>query len=193
MSAHYILIDYQNVQPKRLTHDPHERLMVFLGSNQSEISARKRLGNDVEYIKMAGEGRNALDFHIAFYVGELLTKEPESQVWIVSKDTGFRPLVQHLTDRKFRIQRVPDLSLVQSTTGRPESASVDSPKVDSERLAAIERHLAVAHPRRLRALCNYLRTHLTPKRAEICAYVQALQKRRIVTLDADKVSYTARE
>lgn len=70
MSARYILIDYQNVQPTRLTHDPRERLLVFLGSNQSEISARRRLGNDVKYIKMAGEGRNALDFHIAFYIGE---------------------------------------------------------------------------------------------------------------------------
>lgn len=193
MSARYILIDYQNVQPTRLTHDPHERLLVFLGSNQSEVSARRRLGNDVNYIKMSGEGRNALDFHIAFYIGELLTKEPTSEIWIVSKDTGFRHLVQHLTDRKFHVQRASDLSLVQSKTAGHASAPIQSPKVDSERLAAIERHIAAAHPKRLRALYNYLRTHLTPTRAEIRAYVQALQKRRIVTLDADKVSYTARK
>jgi hypothetical protein len=69
--------------------------------------------------------------------------------------------------------------------------------VDPERLAAIERHLsapgAAAHPRKLRALYNYLRTRLAPTRAEVRAYVQALRKRRVVTLEADKVTYTARK
>lgn len=193
MSARYVFIDYQNVQPTRLVHDWRERLLVFLGSNQSEDSARKRLGTDVTYIKMTGEGRNALDFHIAFYVGKFLTNEPESEIWIVSNDTDFRHLVQHLTEKGFQIEQVSNLSSIKSRVASPAAAPSELPKVDSKRLAAIERHITTAPPKRLRALYNFLRTHLTPTRTEIRAYVQALQKRRILTLDANKVSYTARK
>ena len=44
--------------------------------------------------------RNALDFHIAYYLGVLASVEPLGFFHIISKDTGFDPLIQHLKNKK---------------------------------------------------------------------------------------------
>ena len=36
------------------------------------------LEDSAKYIKIAGSGKNALDFHIAYYIGELAENEPEA-------------------------------------------------------------------------------------------------------------------
>src|SRR5215475_13036274 len=115
MPKRYVLVDCQSIQPARpLRGDPaRTQMMAFLGPNQSEATARKRLGDKARYIKISGEGHGALDFHIAYYVGELVTREPGCDVWIVSKDKGFRRLVEHLAQRNFKVHQVPDLAFVQ--------------------------------------------------------------------------------
>ena len=52
--------------------------------------------------------RNACDFCIAFYLGELLHANPQAECVILSKDKkGFDPLVKHLTvERGFKVRRV---------------------------------------------------------------------------------------
>ena len=49
-----------------------------------------------ELVRLTEPGKNALDFHIAYYLGQLALKEPDAFFHIVSKDTGFDPLIQHL-------------------------------------------------------------------------------------------------
>ena len=81
MKTNYILIDYENVQPKSLAvlkgHD--FKVIVFVGANQTKIpidlaKAMQALGSSGEYIIISGNGPNALDFHIAYYIGELAAK-----------------------------------------------------------------------------------------------------------------------
>ena len=57
-------------------------------------------------MKIAGAGRNALDFHLAFYLGELAATTPRARLRIVSKDTGFDLLVAHLCARGLAVERV---------------------------------------------------------------------------------------
>jgi hypothetical protein len=98
-----VLIDFENIQPsslEALTHD-HFRVLVFVGANQTRVpfeiaAAIQRMGESAEYIKISGNGPNALDFHIAYYIGKLASQEPGAYFHIISKDTGFDPLVQHL-------------------------------------------------------------------------------------------------
>ena len=47
-------------------------------------------------MKIGGNGKNALDFYLAFYVGDLAAKDPEAGFHILSDDTGFDPLIKHL-------------------------------------------------------------------------------------------------
>lgn len=39
-------------------------------------NAMQQLGERACYVKIGGTGRNALDFHLAFYLGELVQQDP---------------------------------------------------------------------------------------------------------------------
>jgi hypothetical protein len=116
MKTNYVLIDYENVQPPDLSalEQEHFRVLVFVGSHQTKIpfetaASLQRMGANAEYVKASGIGPNALDFHIAFYLGELIAKAPEAYFHIVSKDVGFDPLVKHLKARKLFATRVNEI------------------------------------------------------------------------------------
>ena len=129
LSKNYILVDNENVQPTDLAAlDGHEvRVLVFLGENQAKLSSRfassmQALGNDGTYVHIDGNGRNALDFHVAFYLGELAKENPDGFFHIISKDKGFDPLVRHLRGRRVRAHRVDALSKLPFL-GTPDSSS----------------------------------------------------------------------
>ena len=103
----YVLIDLENTQPEHLSvlAGQNFRVLVFVGQNQSKISfdlvsAIQHLGKNAEYIKIQGNGPNALDFHIAFYIGQFSTENSDSHFHIISKDKGFDPLIKHLESKK---------------------------------------------------------------------------------------------
>ncbi len=103
MSTPFYLIDFENVQPKALGRlkPGAARIKVFLGAHQTKlmlelVQALQPFGNDAEYIQITGSGPDAVDFHIAFYIGRLALSEPGATFNIISKDRGFDPLVKHL-------------------------------------------------------------------------------------------------
>src|SRR5262245_10004901 len=103
LKTNYLLIDYENVQPKSLSvlNGHPFKVIVFLGANQAKVpvefaSALQPLGINAEYVQISGNGANALDFHIAFMVGELSKTDPSAHFHIISKDSGFDPLIAHL-------------------------------------------------------------------------------------------------
>lgn len=102
MAKPYFLIDFENVQPKALEHlqPGASRIKVFLGQHQTRlmldlVQALQPFGSDAEYIAIQGSGPDAVDFHIAFYIGRL-ADEAGAEFNIISKDRGFDPLVRHL-------------------------------------------------------------------------------------------------
>ena len=117
MPTSYILIDFENVQARNLAilkNHPF-KIMVFVGANQTKVpfdlaSAMQAFGQDAQYVKISGNGPNSLDFHIAYYLGQLSIKDPGGHFHIISKDTGFDPLIKHLRSKKIRINREVDLA-----------------------------------------------------------------------------------
>jgi hypothetical protein len=69
----------------------------------------QELGERGSYIPMEQSGSNALDFHIAYYLGALAAAEPAGFFHIISKDTGFDPLIHHLKDKKIHVARSPSI------------------------------------------------------------------------------------
>ena len=126
LGRHIFLIDYENVQPTGIGSlvAGSCKIMIFLGQNQSKLpvaltKALQPLGADVEYLQISGSGSNAADFHIAFYIGRLAMSHPDAKFTIVSKDTGFDPLVKHLASLKIACSRSASMS---------GSAKLPSPK-----------------------------------------------------------------
>ena len=194
MRTNYVLIDYESVQPEDLSalkHD-HFRVVVFLGAHQSKIAyetaaALQQMGSNAEYVKISGTGPNALDFHIAFYIGQLAAREPEAYFHIVSKDTGFDPLISHLKTRKLRalrVKAVSDIPLLKAGNA----------KSTPDRIAMIVDDLGkrgAAKPRTVATLTStigaLLLKQLSPD--EISALLKALQELGHVSVSGNKVSY----
>ncbi|GGE63158.1 PIN domain-containing protein [Actibacterium pelagium] len=117
MKNNYILVDFENVQPKNLglLRGHPFTLMVFVGANQKSVpfdfaTALQDLGENAGYQKITGNGSNALDFHIAFYMGEMAAKDANAFFHVISRDKGFDPLIEHLRKRKIHARRHVDLS-----------------------------------------------------------------------------------
>ena len=103
MKTNYVFIDYENVQVEDISKLKGEqfRVKVFLGPSQTKLSvelvmAMQALGERAEYIRSQSSGRNALDFLIAFHLGVTSIADQKAFFHIVSQDTGFDPLIQHL-------------------------------------------------------------------------------------------------
>ena len=136
MRQNIVLIDFENVQPENLSalaHD-HFRVLVFVGANQKKVSVQtaasvQKLGSRAEYVMIAGNGSNALDFHIAYYVGQLAAADPNAFFHIVSKDAGFDPLIAHLKSKKIlagRVKGVEDIPLVKSATAKTPEDRIEA-------------------------------------------------------------------
>lgn len=194
MATNYVLIDFENVHPKNLellTKHPF-KVFVFVGASQTKVpfdlaDSMQLLGNSAKYIKISGNGQNALDFHIAYYVGELAGKDPDAHFHIISKDKGFDPLIAHLKSRKVRIQREKDLAEIP-VLRVPNTSSSD------EKVAAIVKNLGgrgQSRPRKVRTLENTINSLFTKKldQSELAAIIKELQKRKLIVVNQGNVSY----
>ena len=127
MRNNYVLIDFENVVPDNLELLDQEwiKVLLFVGKNQTKlpfalVKAVQKLGARAQYIEMMGTGHNALDFHIAFYIGRISATDKDAYFHIVSNDQGFDPLIAHLkqehifADRVTKVEEIP--ALVQKTT-----------------------------------------------------------------------------
>lgn len=124
LRTHYVLVDFENVQPESVEElaAAHFRLVVFVGSNQPKIPVRlaaaiQAMGDRANYVQISGNGRNALDFHIAYYIGSLALQDPRAFFHIISRDTGFDPLVQHLKTLGFDAARSSTLGEIPLARG----------------------------------------------------------------------------
>jgi len=195
MRTNYVLIDRENGQPDNLAlvSGVPWKVKVFLGANQTKVSvsmarAFQALGADaVEYVTVEGSGRNALDFHIAYYIGRLAAQDPTAFFHIISKDTGFDPLIRHLKAKKVFCQRsssVVDVPLVKLAGSKSVPERVDAIVANLTRRKA-------ARPRKVKTLESTIRALFQGQLAddEVSRIFELLQKKGAVVIDGDKVSY----
>jgi hypothetical protein len=195
VKTNYVLIDYENVQPAALTilDQEHVKILIFVGANQTKIaievaSALQRMGSRAEYIQISANGPNALDFHIAFYIGQLAAADPGASFHIISKDTGFDPLIQHLKSKKIIVRRssvVADIPMVKASTAISSDEQIAAIVADLQRRGA-------SKPRTVQTLTSTISALFQKKltEPEVAALIQALQKQKLVQIQETKVSYT---
>lgn len=142
---------------------------------------------NAQYIKISGNGTNALDFHLAYYLGILSTEDPEGYYHIISKDKGFDPLVKHLRKKNIRIQRHNDLAEI------PLLRIASTTNID-EKIDAVVKNLAgrgSSRPRKVKTLSNTINTLLSEKLNEkdMKSFIAKLKDKKYINIDGDKVSY----
>jgi hypothetical protein len=194
VKKNYVLIDYENVQPEEVDalDKEHFSVIVFVGATQAKVtfevaSVLQRMGDRASYIKISGSGKNALDFHIAYYLGKLSEKEPDAYFHIVSKDTGFDLLVEHLKSKKVavgRVKSITDLPLVKAAI----------PKSSTDRVSVVVGILAkngAARPRTVKTLGSAINSMFQKSLSEpeIAGIISELTKKGVVVVNQTKVSY----
>ncbi|MGD8275590.1 MAG: PIN domain-containing protein [Thiohalocapsa sp.] len=190
----HVLIDFENVQPKNLALlvGKGYRVHVFVGENQTKlpfelVDAMQQLGDAGRYVKIAGNGRNALDFHIAFTLGELVHADPEGYFHVISRDTGFDPLIKHLRRQGFEAHREQDLAEIPPLRTPATVAEGDKVGVIVKNLAG----RGQSRPRKVKTLTNTIYSLFKPKldEGEVDQLIRDLQEQGYIELDGDKVSY----
>jgi hypothetical protein len=213
----YILIDFENVQPTTVGGlEPGTcGILLFLGEKQAKVSvelmqALQRFGEAVEVVRIAGSGPNAVDFHIAYTIGRLSQAHPGSSFTIVSRDTGFDPLVRYVTNSGIACRRVPSMggagpakakvAPAKKVPGPAKSGTKPAPKPAASKprlngrapeVIARLKGLKAARPRKLKTLQSSIASWFKPAlaEAEVAALVQQLASAGHLTVSDGKVTY----
>ena len=195
MRTNYVLIDYENVQPKNLAllEAEHFRVKVFIGANLAKlpvdlVTAMHALGARAEYIRISGNGPNALDFHIAYYIGLISCKEKEPFFHIISKDTGFDPLIAHLKEKGIDCKRSATLDAIpvlRSLSEAPRDEQVDGV---IEKLKGMPK----SRPQKDKTLRAMISAWFGKKLddASLERIVGELARRKVISVNQGKVRYT---
>lgn len=196
MRTNFVMIDFESVQPASIAaveQDPY-RVLVFVGATQAKlpfevVSAIQRMGDRAQYVKLSGAGPNALDFHIAFYIGQLSAQDPTAFFHIISKDTGFDPLIRHLKTRHIFAARSASIEEL-----RPQAKL--SPKKSAQERARVMadslRQPKSTKPRTEQTLARHISTHFLKQKLtdqEVGAVISAMQSAGYATLVDGKVTY----
>ena len=183
MTLRYVLVDFENVQPTNLgalkLGDCH--IKIFAGANQKNVDiglakALQPFGDRAEYIQISGNGKDALDFHIAFYIGRLSAQSPGASFSIVSKDTGFDPLVEHLALLGIQCQRL------TTTEGGSASAPTKTSVVAAKAATKTVAKKATAAPKMLEKPSSGGRTTLDSRTSEVLHRLAGMKVARPATV-----------
>ena len=148
----------------------------------------------IQLVRLTTSGRNALDFALAYYVGRAVAADPTGHFHIVSKDTGFDPLIEHLRSRHIHADRHDDFAPLTAPT--PVSAPAKPPSAAQEdlltRASEHLRKLVTNRPKRKKTLISHLRSRFdkTATDAAMLDLVDRLSKAGHLTIrEKDAVTY----
>lgn len=195
MKTNHVLIDYENVQPEvtAALARPVFKVWIFVGAQQQKVKydlveLMQSKGDAARCIKISATARNALDFHMAFYTGQLATEEPEGYFHLIAKDKGMDPLVEHLQGRGLNVQRwesVFDIPIVK----KPIDASED------DKLSLIIEYLirrGSQRPASMKTLLGSVAALFSPKlgEADVAVLVEQLRASGVFDVVGTKVHYS---
>jgi hypothetical protein len=196
LKTEFVLVDFENVQPKDLAllSGRSCKIKIFLGTHQGKIPvamarALQAFGPDVEYVQAGGSGKNAVDFYIAYYIGQLVAMAPDAHFHVISKDTGFDPLIKHLVAQGIACRRSISISAIDlASAAKPGSESIQS------RAEAVVANLAKrksAKPRTLKTLRSTIKAFFGSQlmEDELDRIIEQLTASGALTIADDKVQY----
>lgn len=224
MSECYVLIDYENVQPASLDplagHPCH--IMVFTGARQAKLptafaASLQKFGAQAEYVQLNTSRANLMDFHITYYLGQLTERNPTARFYVIAKDKGYDPLIEHLKRRGIECRRCVDVKelkgFVSSGASAPKARSVkaqadrvvENPvgstasapetRVHSVKALAgrVVENLAKrkqAKPATVKALTNTIKKVLGDMSgSDLKSVLNTLKQRGVIKIAGDKVTY----
>ena len=161
LPVNYVFVDFENIHKL----DPaligmktvHITLLLGAHDNKLDSTLVEKLvahASSVQLVRLNASGHNALDLALAFYVGKAAQANPTAYFHIVSKDTGFGPLIEHLQSRHIRAERHEDYTPLMFTS-RPKVVK-ETPEEFFIRVTTQLQNNVKNRPTRKTKLENYL-------------------------------------
>lgn len=144
LPVNHVFVDVENVKviDPAVIGGKNLMLYLFLGLQQKRLDVElveKLLehAHTVQMIRSLKAGNNALDFVLAYHLGQAVLSDPKGYYHIVSRDSGYDALVELLKSRHVKVKRHEDWAALSfrvppktpSPEGTPEEAT--APKVST--------------------------------------------------------------
>ena len=152
----HVLLDYENVQPTedelRTLVPEASQVWVFHGPHQRQIEQRfASFGANVTAVPISKTGKNALDFHLSFYMGYIASRNQAAAMVVVANDKGYEPVLEHARSMGFRARQVGHGSPkpAPSVRATPAAKPVAPAKPVAKKVAAkkvVDKKAAVKQP-----------------------------------------------
>lgn len=212
MSAHsseiappmnHVFIDYENVHKIDLSlmGKMSVSFTLLLGPKQTKLNAElveklMQHAASVQLVRLARSGRNALDFLLVYYLGRAVLADPTAYFHIVSKDTDFEPVIEHLRSRHVQIRRHKDFSTftfcAPAAAPCPGEDALEAEKDALEKVLKNLRKNSANRPAKRKKLLSHLKSHLGKKATEEEAervLGQLIEQKYIEVDDKENVLY----
>lgn len=207
-------IDFENIQnfAYESLNKNEDMVVIFVGHVQSKInfdivSKTQKLGDSVHWIKMAGSGRNSLDFHIAYYLGYFISAQEEKsnkcKVFIVSNDGDYDVLIKHIQENGIQCERI--TTKVNEQLDRPlemtikveKSTPIEKHKLHEHSevldhlLSSLKKQDKLKRPRTLKTLSNHIVAQYKNKKDGLSAekVLDLLISNKKISVNNDRITY----
>jgi len=137
MQAVHVLVDLENNQPtledvKRLVPAVTHAWLFHSRSQVKRLASFAPLRAEQTPVPISRPGKNALDFHLSFYVGYIASRNPGARIVIVAIDRGYRPMIEHAVSLGFDVTQVP----FKPGAAAPAKKAAAGKKVVAKKVAA---------------------------------------------------------
>jgi hypothetical protein len=195
MMKRVLLVDFENIQKLDFENidTTNTEILIFVGRSQSKIPFQlvekaQAFGDRLKWLKIAGDGKNNLDFHLAFELGRLCERlKNEVELIILSKDSGYDSLIKYVNDFGVHTQRIANpAELADSTKQLPTS------KFTSNIVANLNKINNQKRPRTRITLKKHIESLLRDKvnSAEIDLIIEEMFIKGIMTLTNNRLKYS---
>ena len=198
----HVFVDFENVHEIDLAVIGNKAVSftLLVGPRQTRLDVRlvEKLfehATSVQLVRLASTGRNALDFILTYYVGRAVAFDPTGCFHIVSRDTGFDPLIEHLLSKRIDARRHESFATLPFSVPQPAPPTARAaaaktkpapkpktkrPILDAQAIRVLEhlRKPSATHPKNIKKLVSYLVAFFGRKITETAALnlVEKLQQ-----------------
>lgn len=212
---HQVFVDFENTQniDLNLTRNKNIKVILLMGEKQKNLSISfvKQLlcySNKIQIIETQSSGKNALDFILAFYLGQSYTLNKQHYFYIISKDKGYDSLIKHLNFLNINIERYDDFAqlpifhlqaktknIVQADNQERSQPLIQSDDIVARKLSLITDHLRKhdkARPKKQTSLVNFLKSHLRQENIQNFdqLILREMLKSQIIKINNNTVHYS---
>jgi PIN domain len=112
LRAVHVLVDLENNQPtleevRALVPDLTDVWLFHSGKQSKHLTSFAPLAQRQTPVPISRPGKNSLDFHLAFYLGYLASRNPGARLVVVAIDGGYQPMIEHALALGFDVRRAP--------------------------------------------------------------------------------------